>query len=544
MPWLVTCFDLLAPILGYCLAIRKLALQAGIFQEENNKSIVPQAANPSNTSNRSKENSLSTKTMAPSAEEQRQEPNKDKISIRTQGIMKSPRKFAGVVIAMCGLPGRGKSQVAQCLSRRLNWNGDSTKIMSVSDYRRKRLEPYGEAVSHELFRPDHTANTALRALAQRDAMHDCAAWLTAGNSVAILDATLVTRAQRAEVFDYFSGQLGYRVLFIECVCDDPVVLERNYKDILRYSADYAGMDPVRAEEDLRLKVAHYIKSYEPMDEKTYPRIRIDTGSMDIETCKVSGHMESSVLGYLGSVTVKPHTLYFSRHGESEFNVLGKVGGDAVLSTRGERYAQALATKFNAMRIPDLRVLTSRLRRTIATARGVEAPQEHVAALNELHAGICEGLSYEEMQEHYPQEFAWRDQDKLRYRYPWGESYIDAMQRVEPVIAELQRSDNVLVVSHQAILRCIIGFFMDKKPEELPYMEVPLHTIIRVSSQGYNYTLEFFKLPIECVNTTRVKPNNCSADRSADDALITVPPHFDIPDPWRNPGSGPTLVQQH
>lgn len=544
MPWLVTCFDLLAPIFGYCLAIRKLALQAGIFQEENNKSIVPQAANPSNTSNRSKENSLSTKTMAPSAEEQRQEPNKDKISIRTQGIMKSPRKFAGVVIAMCGLPGRGKSQVAQCLSRRLNWNGDSTKIMSVSDYRRKRLEPYGEAVSHELFRPDHTANTALRALAQRDAMHDCAAWLTAGNSVAILDATLVTRAQRAEVFDYFSGQLGYRVLFIECVCDDPVVLERNYKDILRYSADYAGMDPVRAEEDLRLKVAHYIKSYEPMDEKTYPRIRIDTGSMDIETCKVSGHVESSVLGYLGSVTVKPHTLYFSRHGESEFNVLGKVGGDAVLSTRGERYAQALATKFNAMRIPDLRVLTSRLRRTIATARGVEAPQEHVAALNELHAGICEGLSYEEMQEHYPQEFAWRDQDKLRYRYPWGESYIDAMQRVEPVIAELQRSDNVLVVSHQAILRCIIGFFMDKKPEELPYMEVPLHTIIRVSSQGYNYTLEFFKLPIECVNTTRVKPNNCSADRSADDALITVPPHFDIPDPWRNPGSGPTLVQQH
>jgi len=145
-----------------------------------------------------------------------------------------------------------------------------------------------------------------------------------------------------------------------------------------------------------------------------------------------------------------------------------------------------------------------------------------------------------------QEFAWRDQDKLRYRYPWGESYIDAMLRVEPVIAELQCSNNVLVVSHQAILRCIIGFFLDKKPEELPYMEVPLHTIIRITSQGYNYKLEFFKLPIECVNTTRVKPQNCSGDRTAADALITVPAHFDIPDPWRNPGvgHGPTLVQQH
>ncbi|XP_017766784.1 PREDICTED: LOW QUALITY PROTEIN: 6-phosphofructo-2-kinase/fructose-2,6-bisphosphatase-like [Eufriesea mexicana] len=542
MPWVAAPFDLLAaPILGYCLAVSKLALQAGIFEEESIDRDT--AANASNTSSKQKETSLSAHTMAPSAEEQRQEPGKDKM-VRAPGITKSPRKFAGVVIAMCGLPARGKSQVAQCLSRRLNWNGDSTKVMKVSDYRRKRVQPYGEAVSHELFRPDHTANATLRALAQRDAMHDCAAWLAGGNSVAILDATLVTRAQRAEVFDYFSGQLGYRVLFIECVCEDSVLLERNYKEILRYSDDYADMDPIQAEEDLRLKVAHYVRSYEPMDEKTYPRIRIDTGSMDIETCKVSGHIESSVLGYLGSVTIKPHTLYFSRHGESEYNVLGKVGGDAVLSPRGERYAQALASKFNAMRIPDLRVLTSRLRRTIATARGVEAPQEHVAALNELYAGVCEGLSYEEMQEHYPQEFAWRDQDKLCYRYPWGESYIDAMQRVDPVIAELQRSNNILVVSHQAILRCIIGYFMDKKPKELPYMEVPLHTIIRVSSQGYNYKLEFFKLPIECVNTTRVKPKNCSPDRTADDALITVPPHFDIPDPWRNPGSGPTLVQQH
>ncbi|XP_060823762.1 6-phosphofructo-2-kinase/fructose-2,6-bisphosphatase-like isoform X2 [Bombus pascuorum] len=487
MPWVAACFDLLAaPILGYCLAVRKLALQAGFFHEETNKPIITQATNTSTTK---EETSSCADTMAPSIEEQRQ-------------------------------------------------------VMRVSDYRRKRLEPYGEAVSHELFLPDHTTNAALRALAQRDAMHECATWLAGGNSVAILDATLVMRAQRAEVFEYFSGQLGYRVLFIECVCDDPVVLERNCKEILRYSADYVGMDSITAEEDLRLKIAHYIRSYEPMDEKTYPRIRIDTGSMNIESCNVSGHVETNVLGYLGSVTVEPHTLYFSRHGESEYNVLGKVGGDAVLSARGERYAQALATKFNAMRIPDLRVLTSRLRRTIATARGVEAPQEHVAALNELHAGICEGLSYEEMQEHYPQEFAWRDQDKLRYRYPWGESYIDAMHRVEPVIAELQRSNNILVVSHQAILRCIIGFFTDKKPEEVPYAEVPLHTIIRVSSQGYNYKVDFFKLPIECVNTTRVKPQNCSADRTADDALLTVPAHFDIPDPWRNLGNGPTLVQQH
>lgn len=526
MPWVAACLDLLAgPILGYCVAVRKLALQAGIVHEGG--AVIMDSRKD-------------LKTMAPGSEDKIEEVSQEK-AVRTPGVTKPPRKFAGVIIAFCGLPARGKSQMARSLARRLNWSGESAKVMCVSDYRRKRLEPYA---SHELFRPDHAANVALRALAQRDAVHDCASWLASGNSIAILDATLVMHEQRAEVFDYFSVQLGYRVLFVECVCDDPVTLEGNYREILQYSADYTGMDPEEAMNDLKLKIAHYKLAYQPMDEKNYPRIKIDTATMDVHAHKVTGHVETTVLGYLGSIHLKPHTLYFSRHGESEYNVLGKIGGDAVLSARGERYAQALASQINAMHIPDLRVLTSRLRRTIATARGVEAPQEHVAALNELNAGVCEGLSYEEMQEQYPQEFAWRDQDKLRYRYPWGESYMDTMQRVDSVIAELQEANNVLVISHQAILRCIIGYFLDKTPEELPYMEVPLHTIIRLSSQGFNYKLEFIKLPIECVNTTRVKPKNCSANRTADDALLTVPAHFDIPDPWRNPGSGPTLVQQH
>ncbi|XP_032685637.1 6-phosphofructo-2-kinase/fructose-2,6-bisphosphatase-like [Odontomachus brunneus] len=539
MPWVIACFDLLAaPLLGYCIALRKLALQAGVLQEKKTDLVGKQTPNTDKILLKAG----ITANMVPNTEDQRQDPSKEKAAARMLGVAKSSRKFAGVVIATCGLPACGKSQIGKNLARRFNWNGITTKVFHVSDYRRK---PEAQT-SHDLtfFQLDHAASNTIRILTQRDAMQDCAAWLVSGNSVAILDSMLITKAERTEVYDYFSGQLGYRVLFIECACHDPKVQQHNQQEIVKHNADYADADAVLVAEYLSSKIAYYAELYEPMCEKSYPKIKIDTATMDIEACKVSGHIETKVLGYLGDINLKPHTLYFSRHGESEYNVLGKIGGDAVLSARGERYAQALSTKFNAMRIPDLRVLTSCLRRTIATARGIEAPQEHVVALNELHAGVCEGLSYEEMQEHYPQEFAWRDQDKLRYRYPWGESYIDAMQRVEPVIAELQRSNNVLVVSHQAVLRCIIGFFLDKKPEELPYMEVPLHTIIRLTSQGHYYKLEFVKLPIECVDTTRVKPKNCSGDRTAADALITVPAHFDIPDPWRNPGNGPTLVQQH
>lgn len=35
-------------------------------------------------------------------------------------------------------------------------------------------------------------------------------------------------------------------------------------------------------------------------------------------------------------------------------------------------------------------------------------------------GVCEEMMYEEIQDNYPLEFALRDQDKYRYRYPKGE----------------------------------------------------------------------------------------------------------------------------
>jgi broad specificity phosphatase PhoE len=43
------------------------------------------------------------------------------------------------------------------------------------------------------------------------------------------------------------------------------------------------------------------------------------------------------------------------------------------------------------------------------------------------------MTYEEVQEKYPKEFALRDQDKYHYRYPKGESYEDVVNRLEPVI---------------------------------------------------------------------------------------------------------------
>ncbi|KAK4029552.1 LOW QUALITY PROTEIN: 6-phosphofructo-2-kinase/fructose-2,6-bisphosphatase-like [Daphnia magna] len=223
------------------------------------------------------------------------------------------------------------------------------------------------------------------------------------------------------------------------------------------------------------------------------------------------------------------TLYFSRHGESEYNVLGKVGGDADLSSRGRQYADCLAEYVNSTlgSIPGFKLWTSCLKRTIQTAKNIKAPQEHMEALNELDTGVCDGLTYEEIAERYPIEFAARDDDKFHYRYPEGESYLDLLLRVQPVLDRLKVEDNVMVIAHQAVLRCLLAALLNKDEKELPYIHTPLHTVMQLSFNraGGGCHLELIPLSIECVETHRAKPENCSLTRTAEEALITVPAHF-------------------
>lgn len=102
-------------------------------------------------------------------------------------------------------------------------------------------------------------------------------------------------------------------------------------------------------------------------------------------------------------------------------------------------------------------------------------------------GICESLTYEEIQERFPQEFAWRDQDKLKYRYPHGESYLDLLQRVDSVVQALLTKTEVLVVSHQAVLRCIMAYFKGSKPGKSAFVYLHEFILILLYSQRKFHT---------------------------------------------------------
>lgn len=52
--------------------------------------------------------------------------------------------------------------------------------------------------------------------------------------------------------------------------------------------------------------------------------------------RVQGHVQSRTVYYLMNTHVTPRAIYLSRHGESQLNLKGRIGGDAGLSTRGRQ----------------------------------------------------------------------------------------------------------------------------------------------------------------------------------------------------------------
>ena len=89
-----------------------------------------------------------------------------------------------------------------------------------------------------------------------------------------------------------------------------------------------------------------------------------------------------------------------------------------------------------------KIWVSELKRTQQTAACINHEIESWKILNEINAGVCEGMTYQEIGAAYPKIMEERDVDKYNYRYPMGESYYDLVQRLEPVIMELEKRDNV------------------------------------------------------------------------------------------------------
>ncbi|CAI5777740.1 6-phosphofructo-2-kinase/fructose-2,6-bisphosphatase 2 isoform X1 [Podarcis lilfordi] len=410
------------------------------------------------------------------------------------------------LIVMIGLPARGKTYVSKKLTRYLNWIGVPTKVFNLGVYRREAVQSYK---SYDFFRHDNEEAMRIRKQCALVALEDVKVYLMEeSGQIAVFDATNTTRERRDMILT-FAKENSFKVFFVESVCDDPEVIAANILEVKVSSPDYPERNRENVMDDFLKRIECYKVTYQPLDPVNYDKDRsfikvINVGQRFLVN-RVQDYIQSKIVYYLMNIHVQPRTIYLCRHGESECNLVSKIGGDSGLSARGKQFAQALKKFIKEQEIVDLKVWTSQLKRTIQTAEALGVPYEQWKILNEIDAGVCEEMTYEGIQRKYPEEFALRDQDKYLYRYPGGESYQDLVQRLEPVIMELERQGNVLVISHQAVMRCLLAYFLDKSADELPYLRCPLHTILKLTPVAYGCKLEMISLNVEAVDTHRDKP---------------------------------------
>ncbi|CAI7813707.1 unnamed protein product [Closterium sp. NIES-54] len=583
-----------------------------------------------------------------------------------------PKERRRLAIIMVGLPARGKTFTAAKLTRYLRWLGHETKHFNVGKYRRLKL---GASQTSDFFRADNFEGIEARNEAlplplfllsasplipklilpslpasivclplsffcHRSLIPPVSSRPHLDPQVGVFDATNSTRARRNMLLELAEHKC--KVIFLECICDDASVIDRNAREKIKASPDYTSMaDAETALNDFRSRLDNYQQVYEPVEEGSYIKlINMVSGSsgqlqvishtlavpchtmpchatschatschatschatschampwtqrdamtasyiaislffclltlntpplfpfrpshchlllpsllflslhsplplphllspcfpLSLPACacfpcvhawqvnNISGYLPGRIVFFLLNTHITPRPVLLTRHGESMDNVRGRIGGDPLLSPAGEIYAEKLS-EFVHKRLRNERlasVWTSTLRRTIRTGRHIAGfPKVQWRALDEIDAGVCDGMTYLEIRQSMPDEYRSRKADKLRYRYPRGESYLDVIQRLEPVIIELERQRHpVVIIAHQAVLRALYAYFMDKPLREVPHIEMPLHTIIELTTGVGGITEKRFKL------TAASTAAATAAAAAAAAAAVTSPP---------------------
>ncbi len=420
-----------------------------------------------------------------------------------ESLGRQPKRIA---LVMVGLPARGKTYIARKVARYLTWLGHRARVFNVGNYRRKHV---GSRQPHDFFDPSNPEGVELRWQMARSAMADLVRWLDDGGEIAIYDATNSTHERRRWVVEECARH-RIQPVFIESVCHDPDIIASNIRETKLMSPDYAGVGETDAVQDFEARIAHYERAYEPVDEDGVSWVKLIDVGRQVVLNNISGFLPSKLVFFLMNLHITPRPIWLTRHGESLDNVAGRIGGDSNLSPAGREYARRLASFMEkravalrpgpggreATATPGLpaRVWTSTLKRAIETAGPIDVPRIEWKSLDEIGAGICDGMTYEEIEEQFPEEWVARQSDKLRYRYPRGESYQDVIERLEPVIIELERQRvGVLVIAHQAVLRALYAYFMDHSPDDCPHLSVPLHTVIELTPKAYGCREERFAL---------------------------------------------------
>ncbi|EEB08196.1 6-phosphofructo-2-kinase [Schizosaccharomyces japonicus yFS275] len=256
-----------------------------------------------------------------------------------------------LVVVMVGLPARGKSYIVNKLVRYYNWLQYSCKAFNAGNLRRKQQAHDSSAA---FFDPTVPANARLLDEYASQTLEALIHWLQHENGiVGIFDATNSTLERRKSIVERLQDLPYVTVLFIESVCSDEQLLASNMMLKLR-GPDYKGKDPQQSLLDFQNRVRMYEKKYEPLGEKeenlNYRYIKVINVGKKVVAYNIQGFLTGQAVFFLLNFNLSPRQIWLTRHGESEDNVKGRIGGDAPLTPLGLQFREDLAKFIAEQRI--------------------------------------------------------------------------------------------------------------------------------------------------------------------------------------------------
>ena len=207
-------------------------------------------------------------------------------------------------------------------------------------------------------------------------------------------------------------------------------------------------------------------------------------------------------------------LVISRHGESEWNLLGKWTGwtDVNLTEKGRNDTVRLGALLKGVVFNE--AYTSSLKRTQQTLAallegcGVEnLPTTHATELNERDYGDLTGKNKWEVKSEIGEEAFNGIRRGWDYPVPGGETLKDVYARVVPyfeqeILPKLQNGENILLVAHGNSIRALIKH-LDQVPEaEMANVEMPFGQLLVYTfepGQSLPIKKEILSVEIEAVN---------------------------------------------
>jgi len=418
-----------------------------------------------------------------------------------------------IAIVMVGLPARGKTHICVSMARYLSWLGVKTRIFHLGDYRRATVGEGGQ-VPQDYFYPNASpASVMLRQKILKRCREDIYGWLNHENGqVAIYDAVNPTASGRRALAKEFAKH-DVQTLFLESYVDDEEILKENARNVKISSPDFHGMDPDEAAERYLKRIQTKIPVFETMEEHELNYVKMINAGRAFFYNNVSfNYLSHRIVFYLTNLHIKFRTTFFVRAGTATEEDSYKA--DAPLSDEGKAYAVKMTETLLRHREqerkaaienggPDvplrpLTVWTSTRLRTIQTADplkelGYKIKQR--SQMSQINPGVCEKMSERAIRALYPEEVEKHELDPYHHRYPRAESYHDLAVRLEPIILELEREQNdLLIIAHESVLRVLYSYLMHCSTMDIPKLKFPRDEIIEIIPAAYQNEAKRIHIP--------------------------------------------------